>query len=246
MKMKKLITILSVILFVFVGLTLAMQANAADETTVVQIISINTNGNNAAWLGAYKPLHERLNELNPKSTAHVYESRFVGTGAGTLSIVVEYPSMAYMEERSLALEANPDPELAKLIPALSEIGATVVSRSLYRDRAPEQVRDFYSAVYEVHTIDTHGKNDAFVEASKKIHERWLKVSKEGTVRLYQAMFAGENAGLITIAVGYPSMAYMEENGDRVASDEELVRLFTERDKIGAAVVSVGLVFDVTP
>ena len=184
--------------------------------------------------------------LSPKSTAHVYESQFAGTGAGTISIVVEFPSMAYMEERSLTQEANPDPERIKLLQAIMETGPSVESISLFRDRAPDQVRDFYSAVYEVHTIDTHGNNDAFVEASKKIHERWLKVSKEGTVRIYEAMFAGENAGLITIAVGYPSMAYMEGNGDRVASDEELVRLFAERDKIGATVVSVVLVTDVTP
>lgn len=244
--MKKSRTILSVILFVFVGLALPMQASAADEATVVQIYSINTNGNTPAFLEAYKPFHERMKILNPKSTSHVYESQFAGTGAGTLGIVVEFPSMAYMEERSLAQEANPDPEIAKLVPALMETGPSVESVSLYRDRAPDQVRDFYSAVYEVHTIDTHGNNDAFVEASKKIHERWLKVSTEGTVRLYEAMFAGENAGLITIAVGYPSMAYMEGNGDRVASDEELVRLFTEREKIGATVVSVSLVTDVTP
>lgn len=244
--MKKSITILSVILFVFVGLALPMKASAAGEATVVQVYSINTNGNTPAFLEAFKPYHARMKELDSKSTAHVYESQFAGTGAGMLSIVVESPSMAYIEERRLALQANPDPELAKLIPALRDVGATVVSRSLFLDRAPDQVRDFYSAVYEVHTIDTHGKNAAYVEASKKIHERWLKVSKKGTVRIYEAMFAGENAGLITIAVGYPSMAYMEEGEDRISSDEELVRLFAERDKIGATIVSVVLVTDVTP
>ena len=244
--MKKSRTILSVILFVFVGLALTMQASAAEETTVVQVYTINTNGNTPAFLEAYKPFHERMKVLTPKSTAHVYESRFAGTGAGMINIVVEFPSMAYMEERRLAQEANPDPEMTKLLQALMETGLSVESISLYRDMAPDQVKDFYSAVYEVYTIDTHNKNAAFVEASKKIHERWFKVSKEGTVRVYEAMFAGENAGLLTIAVGYPSLAYMEADGDRIEADEELVRLFNERDKIGATVVSVALVTDVTP
>lgn len=236
--------ILSATLFIFLGLALPMQANAVDETAVVQVITINTNGNTAAWLEAYKPLSARLNELNTKATAHVYESRFAATETGTLNIVIKYPSMAYMEERRLKNQG--DPEIARLLPALMATGMTVEANSLFLDRAPDQARGLYSPVYQIHTIDTHGKNNAYVEASKKIHERWLKVNKEGTVRIYQGMFAGENTGMIIIAVGFPSMAYMEGNGDRVASDEELGRLFTERDKIGATVVSVSLIADVTP
>ena len=66
------------------------------------------------------------------------------------------------------------------------------------------------------------------------------------MRIYEALFTGENAGMIVIAVGYPSMAYMEESEGRGASDEELGKLFAERDKIGATVMSASLIRDVTP
>lgn len=242
--MKKSIAILSAVLFVIIGFALPIQANAADETTVVQVITINTNGNTAAWLEAYKPLSARLDKLNTRATAHVYEAQFAGTETGMLNIVVKFPSMAYMEERRLKNQG--DPEIGKLLPALMKTGMNVEANSLFRDMAPDQARDLYSAVYQVYSIDTHGNNNAFIEASKKIHDRWLKVNKESTVRIYEAMFAGENTGLIVIAVGFPNMAYMEGTDDRSASDKKLSELFSERDKIGATVVSVSLITDVTP
>ena len=149
-----------------------------------------------------------------------------------------------MEERRLKNQG--DPEIAKLLPALMETGATVEANELFLDRAPDQYRDLYSPVYQVYAIDTHGKNDAFVEASKKLHERWMKVNKKSTVHLYEAMFAGENPGMIVIAVGHPSMADVEGDNARIESDEELSRLFAERDKIGATVLSRSLITDVTP
>ena len=98
----------------------------------------------------------------------------------------------------------------------------------------------------LYEIDTHGNNEAYVEGSKKIHERYYEIFSDGDLSVYEATFTGESAGRIYILVGFPSMAAMEKEEEKVANDAELTRLFAERDKIGATIVSRTLGRDVTP
>lgn len=231
-------------LSVIIGLVLTMPVNAADETGVAVVYAVNTHGKTADWLKGVKPIMARLKVLNPQQNVHVYESQFAGSGSGTIIIVAEHSSMAYMEK--MRLKNQGDPELAKLFAAMAGIGATFESSSLLLDRAPDQVKKMESMVQEVYVIDTHGKNDAFVEASKKLHERIYKVIPNLTVRMWESMFAGEGSGSIIIVVGFPSMAEMEKSGAKIADDAETSRLFAERDKLGATIVSRSLDTDVTP
>jgi len=241
--MKQVMTILSVILCV-VSLSTPMPVSAADETAVLQVISVNTHGKNAAWLEAYKPLRSLLASLNAKSRSRVQESLFAGTGAGTLNILVESPSMAYMEERRMKNEGNK--AIEKLLPPLIEVGATIEWRGLLFDRAPDQARHEDNPVHVVYTIDTNGNTAAFLEATRKIDARFMALNKQSDVRVYEAAFAGEAAGLVYVVVSFPDLASVDRANQEIADDAELGRLFAEREKIGATVVSTNLSTDVTP
>ena len=242
--MKRLRMNLFISLCTLAVLTLPAKPYAADETHVAQVFTFNTHGNTAAWLEGIKPIIERIKVLNPQQYVHIHEDRFAGTGVGTINLVAESPSMANMEQTGL--KVNRDEEVSRLFAKMPNIQVELISHSLLRDRAHDQVRLPASPVEEVYEIDTHGKNDAFVEGSKKLHEVVYKKIPDISVRIWEATLAGENTGRIYIIVGYPSMADMERIGDKIENDKEIQNLFAERDKIGATVISCSLSTDVTP
>jgi hypothetical protein len=242
--MKQSKTILFVILFLSVVFVAPIQVGAQSNTAVRAVLSADIQGNVEGYLEALKPVIARLNEILPKSKLTVFQAEFAGSDVGTILLVVDHPSMAYMEEMRPKIAS--DEELAKLWPTLDKFGVTVESRGLYLNRAPEQDRDVDSPIVVIYAIDTHGHNDAYVEGSKKLHERYYKVISNGDVSISEAMFTGESSGMIYIGVGYASLADMEKREEKTANDAELTRLFAERDKIGATIVSTSLFRDVTP
>jgi hypothetical protein len=242
--MKQARIILSVILLLSVLFVAPIKAGAQSNTAVLVALSLDIQGNVEEYLEALKPIIARVNEIQPKSKIAVYQAQFAGSDVGTILVVIDHPSMAYMEE--MRTKGTSDEELAKLWPTLEKFDVTVKSRGLLLNRAPEQDRDVASPVVVLYGIDTHGKNDAFVEASKKIHERFYKVISNAAVGISEAMFTGETSGMIYIGVGAPSMAELETWDDKIAGDAELTGLFAERDKIGATLVSRSLFLNVTP
>lgn len=242
--MKKSRTILSVILLISVGFVAPIQVGAQSNTAVRAVYSLDIQGNVEEYLEAVKPVIARFNEIQPKSTLRIFQAEFAGSDTGTINFVIDHPSMAYMEEMRPKFES--DEELAKLLPTLEKFTVTVESSGLYLNRAPEQDRDVDNPIEVLYVIDTHGNNDAYVEGSKKIHERYYEVFSNGDLSVYEAMFTGESTGRIYILVGFPSMADIEKREEKVANDAELTRLFAERDKIGATIVSRSLGRDVTP
>jgi hypothetical protein len=244
MKMKKSRTILFLILFLSVGFIAPLQVDAQSNTPVRAVYSLDIKGSVEEYLEAAKPVIARFNEIMPKSKLRIYQAEYAGSNTGGIDIVIDHPSMSYMEEMTPKFES--DEELAKIWPTLEKFGITVVSSGLHLNRAPEQDRDFDSPIVALIGVDTHGNNDAYVEASKKIHERYYKVIENASVSVYQAMFTGESTGRINIIVGVENMAAIDKNEEKTANDVELTRLFAERDKIGAIIVSQSLLRDVTP
>ena len=242
--MKKSRTILFLILFLSVGFIAPLQVDAQSNTPVRAVYSLDIKGSVEEYLEAAKPVIARFNEIMPKSKLRIHQAEYAGSDIGGIAIVIDHPSMAYMEEMSPKFEN--DEELAKLWPTLEKFGITVVSSGLHFNRAPEQDSDVDRPILALIGIDTHGNNDAYVEASKKIHERYYKVIENASVSVYQAMFTGESTGRINIIVGFDSLADMEKSEEKTANDVELTRLFAERDKIGATIVSQSLLRDVTP
>ena len=242
--MKKSRTILSVILFISVVLVVPIQAGAQSDTAIRLVLSFDIQGDVEGFLEALKPIIARLNEIQPESAITVFQAEFAGSDVGNILVVVNHPSMAYMEKMRPTMAS--DEELAKLMPTLQKFGAMLESRGLYLNRAPEQDKDVDSPILVLYEVDTHGNNDAYVEGSKKLHERYYKVITDGAVYISEAMFTGESAGMIYIGVGYPSLADIEKREEKTSNDAELTRLFEERDKIGATIVSRSILRDVTP
>jgi len=151
--------------------------------------------------------------------------------------------MSYMDENREKIQN--DAELSKLFPKLTETG-TREATSLYVDRAPIQATGVNDRVQVVYAVDTHGKTQAYLEATKKLDARYLSLSPKSTVRVFESLYAGNGAGLVLVIVGYPDLTYLEGNADRIGDDSELVKLFTARQEIGATVESVSLLNDVTP
>ena len=242
--MKKSRKILFLILFLSVGFVAPLQVEAQSNTPIRAVYSLDIKGSVEEYLEASKPVIARFNEIMPKSKLRIHQAEYAGSDSGGIAIVIDHPSMAYMEEMTPKFES--DEELAKLLPTLEKFGITVVSSGLYLNRAPEQDKDVNSPIVIIYEIDTHGNNDAYVEGSKKIHERYYEIFSDGDLSVYEAMFTGESAGRIYILGGFPSMTAMEKREEKVANDAELTRLFAERDKIGATIVSRTLGRDVTP
>lgn len=241
--MKNNITFIYFFLLVVLTCSVSIQANAADGRPIHLVYTVDAHNNTQAYLEAIKPVIARVKKISPKTVVRVLEAQFAGTGSGAVYVVVQQPSMAYIE-KNREKNAN-DAEMAKLIPKLME-ASTLKGINFYMDRAPAQATDVNNPVQVVYAVNTHGKTAAYLEATKKIDARFMSINKKSTVRVFENMYGGSGAGTILVIVGYPSMTYMEQNESRVSNDAELTRLFTERDELGATIESVSQLNDITP
>ena len=128
--MTSVMTVLMVGVFLISGPSPAR----ADSDTVMQVITIDTHGNTAAYLASVKAVLNRIEQLAPESSARVWEASISGNTVGTVYVVVEYPSLASFAaaaEKSVADEAY-----TKAVAALVATGRTVESVSVLREVTP--------------------------------------------------------------------------------------------------------------
>ncbi len=133
--MKSMTSVMTVCV-VMVGVFLISGPSQAQENsgTVMQVVTIDTHGNTAAYLASLKAVLERIEELEPESSARVWAASISGDTVGTVYVVVEYPSLvsfAAATEKSVT-----DAAFAKAIAALVATGRTVESTSVLRDVTP--------------------------------------------------------------------------------------------------------------
>jgi len=119
-----------------VGVFLISGSSLAEEDsdTVVQVVTIDTHGNTAAYVALLKAVLDRIEELAPESNSRVWEATFSGDTTGTIFVVIEYPSIAAfaaLAEKTLADEAY-----TKGVAALAATGRTVESNSVLREITP--------------------------------------------------------------------------------------------------------------
>jgi len=119
-----------------VGVFLISGSSLAEEDsdTVVQVVTIDTHGNTAAYVASLKAVLDRIEELAPESNSRVWEATFSGDTTGTIYVVIEYPSMAAFAaaaEKTLADEA-----FTKGVAALAATGRTLESNSVLREITP--------------------------------------------------------------------------------------------------------------
>jgi len=133
--MKSMTSVMTVCV-VMVGVFLISGPSQAQEDSgaVMQVVTIDTHGNTAAYLASVKAVLERIEELAPESNSRVWVATFSGDTVGTVYVVVEYPSMASFAaatENSFADEA-----FTKGVAALVATGRTVESTSVLREVTP--------------------------------------------------------------------------------------------------------------
>ncbi len=119
-----------------VGVFLISGSSPAEENsdTVLQVVTIDTHGNTAAYVASLKAVLDRIEELAPESNSRVWEATFSGDTIGTVYVVIEYPSMAAFAaaaEKTLADEAY-----TKGVAALAATGRTLESNSVLREITP--------------------------------------------------------------------------------------------------------------
>ncbi len=133
--MKSMTSVMTVFV-VMVGVFLISGPSQAQENSgaVMQVVTIDTHGNTAAYLASVKAVLERIEELAPESSARVWEASFSGDTVGTVYVVVEYPSLASFAaatEKSVA-----DETFNNAVTALVPTGRTVESVSVLREVTP--------------------------------------------------------------------------------------------------------------
>ncbi len=119
-----------------VGVFLISGSSLAEEdsNTVLQVVTIDTHGNTAAYVASLKAVLDRLEELAPESNSRVWEATMSGDTTGTVYVVIEYPSMAAFAEATETVFV--DEAWTKGVAALAETGRTVESQSLLSEITP--------------------------------------------------------------------------------------------------------------
>ncbi len=132
----KSMTSVMIVCVVMVGVFLISGPSQAQEDSgaVMQVVTIDTHGNTAAYLASVKAVLERIEELAPESNSRVWEATCSGDTTGTVYVVIEYPSMASFAAATENLFA--DESFTKGVAALVATGRTVESTSVLREVTP--------------------------------------------------------------------------------------------------------------
>ena len=104
------------------------------SSPVEEVYTIDTHGNNYAYIDGSKKLHEVIYKKIPDISVRVWEATLAGESTGMIYIIVGYPSMADMERIGKIIEE--DEEIQSLFAEREKVGATIVSCNLSVDVTP--------------------------------------------------------------------------------------------------------------
>ena len=132
----KNITFAMTVYVAVVGVFLISGSSLAEEdsNTVLQVVTIDTHGNTAAYVASLKTVLDRLEELAPESNSRVWVATMSGDQTGTVYVVIEYPSMAAFAAATETVFV--DEVWTKGVAALAETGRTIESQSLLSEITP--------------------------------------------------------------------------------------------------------------
>ncbi len=102
------------------------------------------------------------------------------------------------------------------------------------------------AVLYVVTVDTHGKTAEYVKAMAPLMERTRAMSPGAQTSVYEAVFAGEDAGKVYVALRFPSMAALADFNAKTETDSEFVSRLAAVEATGRTILSRRVLFDRTP
>ncbi len=90
-----------------------------------------------------------------------------------------------------------------------------------------------------------GKLDNYLERIEKLQAISDRLQAGGTLRVWRATLAGDNAGTIVVGIEYSSLAAFAENSSKVEADAEWQKAISRLDSI-RTIVGRSLYREITP
>ena len=122
-------------LAVTTGLFVGAIDTAGGGPGVVQVITVDTHGDAAAYVAALQPLIELLHEIAPRAEVRILERTDEGDPTGSILVLVRHPNLVYLEGANERTRINK--RWAEAIAALELTGRTVRTREVLLDRTPD-------------------------------------------------------------------------------------------------------------
>ncbi len=102
-------------------------------------------------------------------------------------------------------------------------------------------------VLNVIAVKVKGDQSVYLEKVKKLNAVMKRLESGGTIRVWRATMAGENAGTIYVGIEYPNLETLAKANAKSQADEEWNRLVKEMDTSGIReVIANSLLVEVTP
>ena len=132
--MNKVISTSMMLLSLAVGSIFPLSAMAAEDSPVVELVTVDTQGNTKAYLNNVKGVLARMKTLAPKMNNRVYRSLYGGTETGIIYVVNEFPSLTYLAEAVKKFEN--DEEYINGLKILGKTERKLISESILVDVTP--------------------------------------------------------------------------------------------------------------
>ena len=120
-------------LALLVGITLPA-LSFAQAPTVINVLSINDNGDLPGLLDIVKRVRAINQRLGNKGTSRVWQATLAGEGTNAIFIAIEHPSLVSMAQDNAKLQA--DAEWQKIVDEFEKKGMSVLSNSVSVEITP--------------------------------------------------------------------------------------------------------------
>lgn len=120
-------------LALLVGITLPA-LSFAQAPTVINVLSINDNGDLPGLLDIVKRVRAINQRLGNKGTSRVWQATLAGEGTNAIFVAIEHPSLVSMAQDNAKLQA--DAEWQKIVDEFEKKGMSVLSNSVSVEITP--------------------------------------------------------------------------------------------------------------
>ena len=121
------------VLALLVGITLPA-LSFAQAPTVINVLSINDNGDLPGLLDIVKRVRAINQRLGNKGTSRVWQATLAGEGTNAIFVAIEHPSLVSMAQDNAKLQA--DAEWQKIVDEFEKKGMSVLSNSVSVEITP--------------------------------------------------------------------------------------------------------------
>lgn len=217
------------------GLALAVASFALPRAAsaagpVVQVVNVQVKpGMSEQYRQELKKVRGVMTRLGSKATLRAWNTVPGGTASGQTLVGIEYPDAAAWAADSVKLQA--DAEWQKIQAGLAAI-RTVVSASVWRDISPEKSAGAGGGTLVFMGVAVKpGKLDDYLARVKSAMAISTRLGNPGRIRVWQAEFAGENAGAVGVGMEYADVASYVSAQEKLAADAEWQKAVAGLDEV---------------